>query len=111
MSFGGYGSSNGLAEAVKYTHSNGVVLVAAGGNEDTSVPIYPAAYPSVIAVSALEQKDVIWQPSNQGGYIKLAAPGFGIIAPSLGQGYKSITGTSSAGSHVAGVVSLVLSRN
>ncbi len=111
LSFGGYGYSNALGDAVEYAHSSGAVLVAAGGNEDTNEPIYPAAYPNVIAVSALAQADEIWQSSNQGSYIKLAAPGYDVIAPTPDQGYASFIGTSSAGAHVAGVAALSLSKN
>ncbi len=111
FSIGGYSYSQVLGDAVEYAHTKGAVIVAAGGNEDSSDPIYPAAYPNVIGVSATDPADQIWTPSNQGTYIKLSAPGIDILSTALGNVYVSATGTSASTAHVSGVASLILSKN
>ena len=46
LSLGGYDTSSTLLEAVDYAWNNGCVVVAAAGNDNTSLPAYPAAYPN-----------------------------------------------------------------
>ncbi|MBI1733222.1 MAG: S8 family serine peptidase [Gammaproteobacteria bacterium] len=111
MSIGGYGYSQLLADAVDYAHSNGLVVVAAGGNEDVTDPIYPAAYPNVIGVAALESSDLVWPSSNQGSYISVSAPGANILSTGLGSTFESQSGTSMSAAHVSGVAALVRSNN
>jgi YVTN family beta-propeller protein len=110
LSFGGYAPSQMLAQAIEYARSAGVVLVAAAGNEGSSDPIYPAAYPGVIAVSATDRYDAIWPSSNQGSYVSLSAPGVGILATALNGQYAEFSGTSLAAAHVSGVGALLLSQ-
>jgi len=55
LSIGSYAFSNLLRDAVNYALEKGCVIVAAAGNEGVSKEMYPAAYPDVIAVSALGQ--------------------------------------------------------
>jgi Subtilase family/Bacterial pre-peptidase C-terminal domain/CARDB len=111
LSLGGYVYSQLMADAIDYAHAAGAVIVAAGGNEDTSDPLYPAAFPNVIGVSATNQDDSDWSPSNQGAYIKLAAPGVIILTTGLDAGYVQPTGTSLSTAQVSGIASLVLSKN
>jgi len=111
LSIGGYSYSQVLGNAVEYAHTKGAVIVAAGGNEDSSDPIYPAAYPNVIGTSATDPADQIWSPSNQGAYIKLSAPGTDILSATLNNGYATATGTSASTAHVSGVAALILSKN
>jgi len=111
FSIGGYSYSQTLGDAVEYAHGKGAVLVAAGGNEDSNDPIYPAAYPNVIGVSATDSTDLIWSPSNQGAYIKLSAPGTDILSTTLNNAYARATGTSASTAYVSGVVALILSKN
>ena len=68
----------GIAASV----TKGIVLVAASGNAGAkSPPLYPAANPGVIAVSATDAHDRLFQPSNRGSHIALAAPGVEIFLP------------------------------
>ncbi|MEM2440093.1 MAG: S8 family serine peptidase [Candidatus Bathyarchaeia archaeon] len=108
MSLGGYEYSSLLHEAVKYAYEKGVLLVAAAGNDNTSVKMYPAAYEEVIAVAATDENDNRASFSNRGRWIELSAPGVNICSTIPG-GYGYSSGTSMACPHIAGVAALVWS--
>jgi len=57
MSFGGYADSELIHDAIRYAYDSGVLLVAAAGNRNTNVQLYPACYDEVIAVTATDQYD------------------------------------------------------
>ena len=111
MSLGGYGDTTVEREAVAYAVSRGVVVVAAMGNDNTNTPHYPSAYPGVVAVGATDSADRRASFSNFGAWIDVAAPGVGIQSTYWDDTYASLSGTSMASPHVAGVAALVLSRN
>ena len=70
-----------LGQAISAAVKQGVVVVAAAGNGGASAaPAYPGAFPSVIAVTAIDTKDVLYKDANRGTYIAIAAPGVDIIA-------------------------------
>jgi subtilisin family serine protease len=101
-----------LALAMKKAHDKGIVLVAAAGNAGPkSPPLYPAADPNVIAVTATDQNDRIFAGANQGPHIAVAAPGVDILEPAPNAGYQLTTGTSVAAAHVSGVAALMIERN
>ena len=88
-----------------------IFIAAAGNNGPKGAPLYPAAYPQVIAVTAIDDKDRLYGKANRGDYISIAAPGVDIIAPALKGGYALSSGTSMAAAHVSGVVALLLERD
>jgi len=110
LSIGGYAYSQILQDAVSYAQSKGVLIIAAGGNQGISSPLYPAAYPNVIGVAATTQNDERWSGSNYGSYIDISAPGVSIYGLALGS-YRSQTGTSAAAPHIAGIAGLLMSKN
>jgi len=93
--------SPALEEAVEYAWSNGAVLIAAAGNGIKSIPTYPAYYPKVIAVAAVDADGSLWAKSNWGDWVDAYAPGVEIYStlPSNDYGYKS--GTSMAAAYVS----------
>jgi len=120
MSLGGYGDSELLHEAVKYAYDHGVLVVAAAGNENTNVKLYPAGYDEAIAVAATDQYDNKAWFSNWGDWIELAAPGVDIYSTmptyhvtmndwGYSMNYTYMSGTSMATPHVSGVAALVWS--
>ena len=106
MSFSG-DSTTSMQNACNAANSAGVLLVAAAGNDGSTVK-YPAAYSSVIAVSATDASDVIAGFSNIGPQIELAAPGVGVLSTVPGGIYQTKSGTSMACPHVSGVAALVI---
>jgi hypothetical protein len=101
-----------LQLAIKRAHEKGVVLIAAAGNlGPKSPPLYPAADPHVIAVTATDQGDRIFSQANQGPHLAVSAPGVDILEPAPNSGYQLTTGTSVAAAHVSGVAALLIERD
>jgi subtilisin family serine protease len=101
-----------LQLALQKAHDQGVVLIAAAGNQGpSSPPLYPAADPNVIAVTATDAKDQLLAQANQGPYVAVAAPGVDILEPAPNGGYQVTTGTSVAAAHVSGIAALLLDHD
>ena len=98
-----------LEAAVNYAWSQGVVIIAAAGNEGGQSPVYPACYENCIAVAATRQDDTLAPLSNHGDWVDVAAPGFNIYStlPDNSYGYKS--GTSFASAYVSGLAAILFS--
>ncbi len=101
-----------IERAIAATAARGLVLVAAAGNAGAkSPPLYPAANPNVIAVSATDQQDKLFSASNRGNHIAVAAPGVDIFLPAPAGKYQMTSGTSFSAAYVSGVAALLLERN
>ncbi|RXH34922.1 MULTISPECIES: S8 family serine peptidase [Bradyrhizobium] len=101
-----------IERAIAATAARGLVLIAAAGNAGAkSPPLYPAANPNVIAVSATDQQDRLFAASNRGNYIAVAAPGVDIFVPAPDGKYQMTSGTSFSAAYVSGVAALLLERN
>lgn len=94
-----------LAAAAK----KNIVLIAAAGNAGAkSPPLYPAADPNVIAVTATDTDDKLFEAANRGKHIAIAAPGAQIMVAIPDGGYDVSSGTSLAAAEVSGIAALML---
>jgi hypothetical protein len=101
-----------IARSLAQARRKGIVLVAAAGNAGAdSPPLYPAADPNVIAVSATDVDDRLLDVANRGRQIALSAPGVDVLLPAPGARYQIATGTSFAAAHVAGIAALMLAKS
>lgn len=108
MSFAMPAPDPGVAAAVAYAHDHGVLLVAGAGNGGETAPTYPAAYPNVLGVAAVDSARELYPWSARGGWVAVSAPGCSISTGTDG-GFHDFCGTSSASAFVAGLAGLLLS--
>lgn len=110
MSFAGP-ADPAVHRSLEAARKKGIVLIAAAGNAGPkSPPLYPAAYPNVIAVTATDAEDKLFPQSNRGRHIALAAPGAQILVAIPDGGYEVSSGTSYSAAEVSGIVALMLER-
>jgi hypothetical protein len=101
-----------IERGIAASAAKGIVMVAAAGNAGAkSPPLYPAANPNVIAVSATDAQDRLFAVSNRGSYIAVAAPGVDIFLPAPDQKYQMASGTSFSAAYISGIAALMLERN
>ncbi|MCB1528561.1 MAG: S8 family serine peptidase [Hyphomicrobiaceae bacterium] len=112
MSFAGPKMDAQVARLIVKGNEAGVVFVAAAGNGGPTAPAaFPAAHPSVIAVTAIDSGRQLYRHANLGRYVDLAAPGVDIMAASPGGNYDLSSGTSFAAAHVSAVAALLLAKS
>ncbi|MEJ2403096.1 MAG: S8 family serine peptidase [Candidatus Thiodiazotropha sp.] len=129
MSLGGGAPNSTSQNAINAARNAGVIIFAASGNENTSVLSYPASYPGVVSVAAVDINRERAPYSNYGSAVDIAAPGGNTLVDLNGDSYKDgvlstladdssgtleyayvfYDGTSMATPHAAGVAALMKS--
>ncbi len=92
------GPPNRLLEAAlqRAAKANMLLLAAAGNGGPVAQPMFPAAYDSVVAVTAVDANGHVFRLANRGDYLDIAAPGVGLLHARAGGGYTTSSGTSFA---------------
>ncbi|NNE57071.1 MAG: S8 family serine peptidase [Hellea sp.] len=110
MSLGGSGSSSAENAAFETAASNGILSIAAAGNDGNSAHSYPASYDSVMSVAAVDSSGNHASFSQTTNQVEIAAPGVAVNSTLPNDQYASWSGTSMATPHVSGVAALVWSH-
>lgn len=104
--------SGNVLHLVNKLWEEGIPLVCAAGNHGPGKGLYyPAGYPNVIAVGAIDIQRKIAIFSAQGSAIDFAAPGVEILSTYLDKQYATLSGTSQAAPFVTGLVALIVAHN
>jgi subtilisin family serine protease len=116
-SWGSYGYSQALYDAIDAQRAKGILFIAAAGNyafDNDNIPLYPASYelPNVISVAASDEFDQFTYFTNYGrATVHLLAPGSDILSTTPQNTYASFSGTSMAAPHVTGIAALLKSQD
>ncbi|WP_240733081.1 S8 family peptidase [Jeotgalibacillus sp. S-D1] len=130
MSLGSAGKDTLISSAVDYAYSKGVLIVAASGNSGPNQGSigYPGALTNAVAVAALENRQEngsyrVADFSSRGyastdgdyviqqGDVEISAPGASVYSTANNGGYTTLSGTSMATPHVAGLAAKIWSQN
>ncbi|MFY0565797.1 S8 family peptidase [Archangium lansingense] len=115
-SWGGSGFSQALYDGIKQHMSDGMLFIAAAGNNarnTDSTPYYPSSYdsPNIISVAASTSNDTLASFSNHGRSVHIAAPGEAIYSTLRNGDYGNLSGTSMAAPHVSGLAALLKAQD
>mmetsp|Transcript_14428 Transcript_14428/g.31623 ORF Transcript_14428/g.31623 Transcript_14428/m.31623 type:complete len:665 (+) Transcript_14428:110-2104(+) len=118
MSLGGSGSTNLMESACEAAYDDGVLVIAAAGNDGPSESyLYPASYPVVMSVASVQRgsgpdtnsfgrASSFTQPNDQ---VEIAGPGSSVYSTVPNDGYGTKSGTSMATPHVSGIAAWLIS--
>jgi hypothetical protein len=101
LSLGSPVDSPFLANMIENKAKQGVLFFAAAGNEPVTTPTYPAAYPDVLAVTAITRNGDIAPWANHGSFIDLGAPGASVV--NFGNQAYVVAGTSASTAYSSGI--------
>ncbi|MDQ0428896.1 subtilisin family serine protease [Planomicrobium stackebrandtii] len=107
MSLGSYYYSKALDQAIQQAHKEGIVIVAAAGNDGTRSAHYPSSLANVISVGAVTNNDTSSLFSNKGPSIDVTAPGTEVYSSLPNNLFGPLSGTSMAAPIVSGVAALI----
>jgi hypothetical protein len=111
LSLGSEGNSRFLEELLEDVRAKGILVFAAAGNQPVTTPVYPAAYPSVIAVTSADNskgKEVA-SYANRGSFVDVILPGSTIVQYN-GMSYY-VNGTSVSAALASGMMAGLAERS
>jgi len=100
-----------LENVVRMVTAHGHVIVAAVGNDGPAAPpLYPASYPDVVGVTAVDAHQRALLEACRGKQVKFSAPGADMSAANPAQSYAVVRGTSFASPIVSGLLAEALGQ-
>ena len=111
MSWGSETDSDFMRAAMQIAADRGLLLVAAAGNAPTGKSVYPAAYPSVLAIAGVNADGTPWQNSNTGDFVALSAPATATLPVGHNGPAGAYAGTSISSAVVANALAQYLNRH
>ncbi len=102
MSLGGSRSSATERRGFDSLYAQGILSIAAAGNEGTTAYSYPASYTSVVSVAAIDESKLVADFSQKNDQVELAAPGVGVLStvPYIDYSALNVDGVDYLGAHV-----------
>ena len=100
-----------IREAVEMVQRSGAVIIAAAGNSALEQAAYPAAYPGVISVGAVDARGTQVEFSNYADMLSITAPGYAVNAAATGGNYVRMSGTSASAPFVTGAIAAIMSTS
>ena len=101
-----------LQEAIENVSGRGVTVVAAvGNNGPAGQPLFPAAYPEVVGVTAVDRNNRVFLYANRGRHVTFASPGVGVRVADVSGSYRTASGTSMASPRVAALIAVESARS
>ena len=101
LSLGSEGDSPFLHDVIQRASGLGILFVGAAGNSPVTTPFYPAAYPEVTAVTALDAGQLA-PYANRGSFVALGAPGTSVVYYDNRPYY--VVGTSASAAFISGII-------
>jgi len=110
ISLGATSPSSIIHDAVKYAEENGMLVVAAAGNEGPCSDClhYPGAFEETLCVGAINDEDELASYSSTGGAVDIVGPGTAIPSTVIDGDYMAFSGTSMATPHVVGAAAMLV---
>ncbi|MBX3742706.1 MAG: S8 family serine peptidase [Akkermansiaceae bacterium] len=100
-----------IREAVEIVQRSGAVIIAAAGNSAQEQAAYPAAYPGVISVGAVDASGMQVEFSNHADMLSITAPGYAVNTAAPGGNYVRMSGTSASAPFVTGAIAATISTS
>lgn len=110
-SFGVMSDSYALKRIIEKAYKNGIIIVAAAGNNNMNGSFYPAQYNESIAIASVDSKGTKMPKSNYGFWVDLATLGDKINSTLPGNKYGQKSGTSPATASMTGRIANLMMAN
>ncbi|MGD7653089.1 MAG: S8 family peptidase [Verrucomicrobiales bacterium] len=109
LSLGSYENSSLIRDAAALAVENDTLIVAAAGNDGLGDAAYPAAYPGVVSVGAIDARGQHLNFSNYGSYLYITAPGLAVNAAWPAEKFVRFSGTSASAPVVTAILAATMS--